>query len=177
MAEINSTAQVTSALTSVSDVLTPVFTLWYLQKNITSDIAPYVTRVTWSDNIKNESDTIEVELDDTDGRWLDKWYPGKGDTLTLKMGYQGEKLPGNGIQSTCNISFVHTTQRRLCLLYIRGCFAGCSGQTDGIGHGFRECVKRRNTFPQSPGDITQSAHQPRQRAGCQCHRVSPGIHR
>lgn len=92
MAEINSTAQVTSALTGVSDVLTPVFTLWYLQKNITSDIAHYVTRVTWSDNIKNESDTIEVELDDTDGRWLDKWYPGKGDTLTLKMGYQGEKL-------------------------------------------------------------------------------------
>ncbi len=34
MAEINSTAQATSALTSVSDVLTPVFTLWYLQKNI-----------------------------------------------------------------------------------------------------------------------------------------------
>lgn len=52
MAEINSTAQVTSALTGVSDVLTPVFTLWYLQKNITSDIAPYVTRVTRSDNIK-----------------------------------------------------------------------------------------------------------------------------
>ncbi|MDU7903757.1 MAG: contractile injection system protein, VgrG/Pvc8 family, partial [Enterobacter hormaechei] len=64
----------------------------YLQKNITTDIAPYVTRVTYSDNIKSESDTIEVELDDTDGRWLDKWYPGKGDTLTLKMGYQGEKL-------------------------------------------------------------------------------------
>ncbi|STD22374.1 Gene D protein [Enterobacter asburiae] len=48
--------------------------------------------MTYSDNIKSESDTIEVELDDTDGRWLDKWYPGKGDTLTLKMGYQGEKL-------------------------------------------------------------------------------------
>ncbi len=92
MAEINSTAQAASALTGVSDVLSPVFTLWYLQKNITTDIAPYVTRVTYSDNIKSESDTIEVELDDTDGRWLDKWYPGKGDTLTLKMGYQGEKL-------------------------------------------------------------------------------------
>ncbi|HCB1583323.1 MULTISPECIES: phage late control D family protein [Enterobacteriaceae] len=92
MAEINSTTQAASALTGISDVLSPVFTLWYLQKNITNDIAPYVTRVTYSDNIKSESDTIEVELDDTDGRWLDKWYPGKGDTLTLKMGYQGEKL-------------------------------------------------------------------------------------
>ena len=39
---------------------------------------PYVTRVTYSDNIKSESDTIEVELDDTDGRWLDNWYPGRG---------------------------------------------------------------------------------------------------
>lgn len=40
MAEINSTAQAASALTGVSDVLSPVFTLWYLQKNITTDIAP-----------------------------------------------------------------------------------------------------------------------------------------
>lgn len=90
MAEVNNTP--TPAQTGVSEVLTPVFTLWYQQKNITSDIAPYVTRVTYTDNIKNESDTIDVELDDTDGRWLDKWYPGKGDTLTLKMGYQGERL-------------------------------------------------------------------------------------
>lgn len=91
MAEVSS-SPVSSALTGVSDVLSPVFTLWYLKKNITSDITPYVTRITYSDNIKNESDTIEVELDDTDGRWLDAWYPGKGDTLTLKVGYQGEKL-------------------------------------------------------------------------------------
>lgn len=91
MAEVSNT-QSSSALTGISEVLTPIFTLWYLKKDITSDITPYVTRVTYSDNIKNESDTIEVELDDTDGRWLDKWYPGKGDTLTLKMGYQGEKL-------------------------------------------------------------------------------------
>lgn len=91
MAEVSG-AQASSALTGVSEVLSPVFTLWYLKKNITSDITPYVTRITYSDNIKNESDTIEVELDDTDGRWLDAWYPGKGDTLTLKVGYQGEKL-------------------------------------------------------------------------------------
>lgn len=43
MAEVNSTTQAASALTGISDVLSPVFTLWYLQKNITNDIAPYVT--------------------------------------------------------------------------------------------------------------------------------------
>ncbi|MDX5630330.1 MULTISPECIES: contractile injection system protein, VgrG/Pvc8 family [unclassified Brenneria] len=76
----------------ISGVLQPIFSLWYLQQDITSDIAPYVTRVSYSDNIKSESDTIDVELEDSDGRWLDKWYPGKGDTLTLKLGYSGEKL-------------------------------------------------------------------------------------
>ena len=97
MAEItrttdNALARASDNTGSVSDVLSPVFTLWYLKKNITSDIAPYVTRVSYSDNIKNESDTLEVELEDTEGRWLDAWYPGKGDTLTLNIGYQGEKL-------------------------------------------------------------------------------------
>ncbi|MBG6248264.1 MULTISPECIES: phage late control D family protein [Symbiopectobacterium] len=82
----------TTAHSGTSEVLQPVFTLWYLKKDITNDIAPYVTRVSYSDNIKSESDTIEVALDDTDGRWLDKWYPGKGDTLTLKLGYSGETL-------------------------------------------------------------------------------------
>lgn len=84
--------QQTTPLSGCSEVLQPVFTLWYLKKDITNDIAPYVTRVSYTDNIKSESDTIEVTLDDTDGRWLDKWYPGKGDTLTLKLGYSGEKL-------------------------------------------------------------------------------------
>lgn len=84
--------QPANASPGISEVLQPTFTLWYLKKEITSDIAPYVTRVSYSDNIKSESDTIEVELENTDGRWLDKWYPGKGDTLTLKLGYSGGKL-------------------------------------------------------------------------------------
>ncbi|RAW90957.1 phage late control D family protein [Photorhabdus laumondii] len=91
MAEIIDPKQ-TPSITGVSEVLSPTFTLRYLQKDITNDITPYVTRVSYTDNIKSESDEIEVELDDTDGRWLDKWYPGKGDTLTLKLGYFGERL-------------------------------------------------------------------------------------
>ncbi|MFP1740050.1 phage late control D family protein [Lonsdalea quercina] len=74
------------------EVPQPIFTLWYLQKDITNDIAPYVTRLTYTDSIKNESDTLDVELDDTEGRWIDAWYPGKGDTLSLKLGYRGDTL-------------------------------------------------------------------------------------
>lgn len=92
MAEVSGSVQTSTSAIGISEVLSPIFTLWYLQKDITSDITPYVTNISYSDNIKNESDTIEVTLEDTDGRWLNAWYPGKGDTLTLKIGYQGEKL-------------------------------------------------------------------------------------
>lgn len=85
MAEISVTG-------GVFATLTPIFTLWYGHKDITYDITPYVTSISYHDSIKNESDTIAITLDDTDGRWIKEWYPGKGDTLALHMGYQGEKL-------------------------------------------------------------------------------------
>ncbi|MCU7097926.1 phage late control D family protein [Salmonella enterica] len=79
-------------MAQISAVITPVFTLLYGQKDITHDIAPYVLSVTYTDNIKSESDEIDVQVEDTSGRWRDAWYPGKGDTLTLQLGYQGEAL-------------------------------------------------------------------------------------
>lgn len=70
----------------------PVFILLYGQKDITHDVTPYVTAVSFTDKLSGESDEIQVELEDSDGRWCDAWYPGKGDTLSLKMGYVGEPL-------------------------------------------------------------------------------------
>lgn len=129
MAEINTLP----VNTGVTDVLSPVFTLWYLQKNITTDIAPYVTRVTYTDNIKSESDTIEVELEDSDGRWLGKWYPGKGDTLTLKMGYKGETLLSCG---TFSIDEIEVSAPPFgCVRQRCGCL-GESGAADKIQPGF-----------------------------------------
>lgn len=43
MAEINSTAQVTSALTGVSDVLTPVFTL--MKVSAEKHLSPLISRL------------------------------------------------------------------------------------------------------------------------------------
>lgn len=62
------------------------------QKDITTDITPYVLSVTYSDNLTGQSDEIEVQLEDADGRWSNAWYPGKGDTITLKIGYEQEPL-------------------------------------------------------------------------------------
>lgn len=81
-----------TAPTTVAKVPHPVFVLSYEQKNITSDITPYVRSVTYTDYLSGQSDELEVELEDADGRWARHWYPGKGDTLTLKIGYEAAPL-------------------------------------------------------------------------------------
>jgi phage protein D len=78
--------------TAVAKVPHPVFVLSYEQKNITSDITPYVRSVTYTDYLSGQSDELEVELEDADGRWVRNWYPGKGDTLSLKIGYEAAPL-------------------------------------------------------------------------------------
>ncbi|MDK9603498.1 phage late control D family protein [Lelliottia wanjuensis] len=79
-------------MAQVSAVITPIFTLFYGQKDITHDIAPYVLSVTYTDSLKSESDEIDVQVEDTAALWREAWYPGKGDMLMLKLGYQGETL-------------------------------------------------------------------------------------
>ena len=77
---------------STSSVPHPVFQLSYGKKNITHDITPYVLSVGYTDHVTGKSDELEVTLEDADGRWIKEWYPGKGDVLTLKIGYAGEPL-------------------------------------------------------------------------------------
>lgn len=78
--------------TAVARVPHPVFVLSYGQKNITNDITPYVRSVTYTDYLSGQSDELEVELEDADGRWARQWYPGKGDALSLKIGYETAPL-------------------------------------------------------------------------------------
>lgn len=70
----------------------PAYRLVYNRKDITHDVSVYVTSVSYTDRLSGESDEIQVDLEDSEGRWRDAWYPGKGDTLTLQMGYAGEAI-------------------------------------------------------------------------------------
>ena len=95
----------TDAPDGLAAVPRPVFRLIYGQKDITSDLTPYVISVTYSDHLTGQSDEIEVVLEDTDGRWIGPWYPGKGDTLTLKVGYDNEPLLACGSFEIDEIEF------------------------------------------------------------------------
>ncbi|EJZ5492120.1 phage protein D [Salmonella enterica] len=74
----------------------PVFVLRYNLKDITHDITAYATSITFTDKLSGESDELEVELEDSEQRWCDAWYPGMGDTLALQLGFQGKPLTDCG---------------------------------------------------------------------------------
>ncbi|EDW4369654.1 phage protein D [Salmonella enterica subsp. diarizonae] len=74
----------------------PVFVLRYNLKDITHDITAYATSITFTDKLSGESDELEVELEDSEQRWRDAWYPGMGDTLALQLGFKGKPLTDCG---------------------------------------------------------------------------------
>ncbi|EBA9765515.1 phage protein D [Salmonella enterica] len=74
----------------------PVFVLRYNLKDITHDITAYAISITFTDKLSGESDELEVELEDSEQRWRDAWYPGMGDTLALRLGFQGKPLTDCG---------------------------------------------------------------------------------
>lgn len=68
----------------------------YEGKDISADISPYLVSVGYTDRLSGESDELELRLEDTDGRWRGDWYPGKGDSLTVSIGYAGQELVSCG---------------------------------------------------------------------------------
>jgi len=59
-------------------------------KDVTDYLTPYVLSVTYEDVYHGESDTIEITIENRDLRWLQNWYPEKGDTVVLNIGYKDE---------------------------------------------------------------------------------------
>lgn len=70
----------------------PVWIIEYEKKDISATIAPYVLQVTYTDNLAGDSDELEINIEDRDHRWKNAWTPGKGDKISLKIGYLGEKF-------------------------------------------------------------------------------------
>lgn len=69
-------------------VTKPDFVLTYEQKDITADIAPYLLSFTYTDYLGEQSDELQVDFEDVDGRWLRSWFPEQGDRLSLSCGDQ-----------------------------------------------------------------------------------------
>lgn len=71
---------------------TPKYQLIYGKKNITKDVARFVTNIDYTDFEHGQSDEINITFEDSENLWHSAWIPTKGDVLNLKIGYEGEKL-------------------------------------------------------------------------------------
>lgn len=81
---------------ALNPVPAPAFELSYNGRTITNDIAPFVMSATYTDHLTGEADSLDIELEDSDGRWLDHWYPEKGASLVYRFGYENGQLISAG---------------------------------------------------------------------------------
>lgn len=70
----------------------PKWVIKYQGVDVTPDLSVYAPTVTYTDQIHGLSDEIEVELEDSQAKFRDPWYPTKGDVIELFIGYEGERL-------------------------------------------------------------------------------------
>ncbi len=71
---------------------TPAWVLLYEGKDVSDDLRPMVTSITYTDNVHGKSDELEVKVENSSALWSGSWYPDDGDRLELSIGYEGEPL-------------------------------------------------------------------------------------
>lgn len=88
-------------------VTLPDVVLKYEQKDITADIKPYLVSVSYTDYLGDQSDELQIEVEDVDGRWLRTWYPDQGDSLSLEIGDQFTGMVKMGSFELAEIEYQH----------------------------------------------------------------------
>lgn len=83
--------------------LEPSVVLVIAGKDVTKFVQENLLSLTYTDYLEGESDSLEVVLEDADGKWLGPWYPTHGDELSASIGYDrgykaGQWLPCGDFQ-------------------------------------------------------------------------------
>lgn len=63
--------------------------------DVSRDLEPYLTAVTYDDTLSGGTDTIELELQDVEQLFIADWFPRRGDTLDVtlvKNNWEGDSL-------------------------------------------------------------------------------------
>jgi len=74
----------------------PTWLITYENADISADIVPMVTAVTYTDHLKGKSDELELVIEDSSGLWRSGWYPSPGDRIEAKIGYENQPLVACG---------------------------------------------------------------------------------
>lgn len=71
----------------------PRIQVLYNRRDITTDILPYVLELGYSDAVTGKADELELVLSDDSLLWQNEWYPAKGDTVEVAIGFDDNLLP------------------------------------------------------------------------------------
>lgn len=66
--------------------------------DVSRDLEPYLTGVTYEDTLSSGTDTIELELQDVEHLFIADWFPQRGDTLNVTL--IKNNWEGDGLQET-----------------------------------------------------------------------------
>lgn len=72
----------------------PSFQITYNGTDISKDISEFLLSITFNDKLEGEADDLNVEIENSDLRWLDTWLPDEGATVGLTLGYLSEQQLG-----------------------------------------------------------------------------------
>ena len=68
----------------------------YNGKRIDTKLAEYLQSFSYTDVASGESDSLSLNINDRDRKWIKSWFPSKGDTMaaTIIMKNWSKDLPG-----------------------------------------------------------------------------------
>ena len=70
-------------------------------KNASTQLANYLQSVAYTDVASGGSDQLNITLQNIDGRWLDKWYPTKGDKIKGSIQFQNWEASDKTLSLSC----------------------------------------------------------------------------
>ena len=88
-------------------VTMPDYVIKYEGKDITGDLKYCLLSISYTDYLGGQSDELQLEFEDTDGRWIRAWYPEQGDALSLSVGDQFTGMVSWGSFEIAEIEYDH----------------------------------------------------------------------
>lgn len=70
-------------------------------KNVDGILTPYLESISYTDVAKDSSDTLDINLQNINMKWLNEWYPSKGDRIIGKIIFKSWNAPGEDFTLSC----------------------------------------------------------------------------
>ncbi|MCD8348805.1 MAG: hypothetical protein LUD16_12875 [Lachnospiraceae bacterium] len=84
-----------------ADVRRAVPSLTFNGTNVDTKLAPYLESVSYTDVASGSSDSIDIQVQNIDFKWLDSWYPVKGDKIKGSIKFKNWKSAGSDLKLSC----------------------------------------------------------------------------